>query len=374
MDINELLKKITELKGSDLHIKVGTPPGIRVDGKLQPVEGYEALKPDDTRTLIEQILNPEQLKEYDEHGDYDFGYSLPGVSRFRVNCMHQRNSCGLVARAIPMKVLTLENINAPEVLKYFCNLPRGLVLVTGPTGSGKSTTLAAMIDYINSNHEGHILTLEDPIEFIHNDKKCYVNQREVGADTKTFAEGLRRALRQDPDVILIGEMRDLETISLAITAAETGHLVFGTLHTTGAVQTIDRVIDVFPHGQQQQIRMQLSMGLGGVISQCLVPKIGGGRLCAMDIMVANDAIKGLIREGKTQQMGNILQTGARQGMQTLDNVLANYIKQKLITPEDAIAKAQNPMVLKNLIAGMPPQQPVGGQGMGGGMPQTKSLG
>ena len=352
MDINDLLKKLVEMKGSDLHIKVGAPPGIRLDGRLQALEGHEALTPKDTRNIIEQILQPDQLKEYDEQGDYDFGYSLPGVSRFRVSCLHQRNSCGLAARAIPMKVLTLEEINAPEVLKYFCNLPRGLVMVTGPTGSGKSTTLAAMIDYINENHEGHILTLEDPIEFIHKDKKCYINQREVGTDTKTFAEGLRRALRQDPDVILIGEMRDLETIALAITAAETGHLVFGTLHTTGAVQTIDRVIDVFPHGQQQQIRMQLSMGLGGVLSQCLVPKIGGGRISAMDIMIANDAIRGLIREGKTQQMPNILQTGSKQGMQTLDNALANYVKQKIITPENALAKAQNPQVLKNLIGGL----------------------
>ncbi|MBD3169544.1 MAG: PilT/PilU family type 4a pilus ATPase, partial [candidate division Zixibacteria bacterium] len=229
------------------------------------------------------------------------------------------------------------------------------VLVTGPTGSGKSTTLAAMIDYINENMETHILTLEDPIEFIHQDKQSYVNQREVGTDTASFAEGLRRALRQDPDVILIGELRDLETISLAITAAETGHLVFGTLHTTGAIQTIDRIVDVFPHGQQQQIRMQLSMGIGAVISQCLVPKVGGGRVCAMEIMVATDAIKSSIREGKTQMMGNILQTGSKVGMQTLDNELAKLVKQNIITPEDALSKAQNPQVLQTMLRGGMPQ-------------------
>lgn len=350
MDINDLLKKLVAVKGSDLHIKVGQPPGIRMDGKLKPVEGYDILKPQDTRMLVEQILNPEQLKIFDEKGDYDFGYSLPGISRYRVNCLHQRNSCGMVMRAIPEKVLTLQDINAPKVLEYFCNLPRGLVLVTGPTSSGKSTTLAAMIDFINKNHEGHIITLEDPIEFTHRDIKCFVNQREVGSDTPTFAEGLRRVLRQDPDVILIGEMRDLETISLAITAAETGHLVLGTLHTTGAIQTIDRIIDVFPHGQQQQIRMQLSMGLAGVVSQCLVPKIGGGRVCAMEIMVANDAIKASIREGKTQMLGNIMQTGANLGMQMLDNVLASLVKQKVVYSEDAIAKAQNSKALQGLVS------------------------
>ncbi|MCP4634317.1 MAG: type IV pilus twitching motility protein PilT [candidate division Zixibacteria bacterium] len=349
MDINQLLQTLKERNGSDLHLKVGVPPGIRKDGMLKPLEGLDVLKPADTRKLLEQILKPEQLSTFDNEGDLDFGYTLPGVARFRINCLHQRNSCGMVIRAIPMDILTLDDINAPEALKRLCSLPRGLVLVTGPTGSGKSTTLSAMIDYINQNNQEHILTLEDPIEFLHNDKQSYVNQREVGADTPSFAEGLRRALRQDPDVILIGEMRDLDTISLAITAAETGHLVFGTLHTTGAIQTIDRVIDVFPAGQQAQIRMQLSMGLGAVISQCLVPKIGGGRVCAMEIMIATDAIKSLIREGKTQMMGNILQTSAKQGMQTLDSELVKYVKQLIITPEDAIAKAQNPQAFQAMI-------------------------
>jgi twitching motility protein PilT len=353
MEVQQLLKALVQTKGSDLHIKVGVPPGIRIDGTIKRIQGWNTLKPDDTRRLMEQILSTDQLATFDKEGDLDFGYSLPGVARFRVNCLHQRNSCGMVVRVIPMKVLTLEDINAPEILKELSSLPRGLVLVTGPTGSGKSTTLAAMIDYINTNHLGHILTLEDPIEFIHNDKRCFVNQREVGNDTPTFAEGLRRALRQDPDVILIGEMRDLETIGMAITAAETGHLVFGTLHTTGAIQTIDRIIDVFPHGQQQQVRMQLSMGLGGVISQCLIPKVGGGRACAMEVMVAVDSVRSLIRDGKTQMMTNILQTGSKYGMQTLDSELIKLARQGVIKPEDAVAKAHNPDTVQSTLKGQP---------------------
>jgi len=352
MDMTELLRMLVEKKGSDLHVKVATPPAIRLDGKLVAVEGWKTLEPADTRALMEQILTREQVESVEATGDLDFSYSLPGISRFRVNCMRQRGSYSMVVRRIPVAVPTLVELGAPDVLKKFCSLPRGLVLVTGPTGSGKSTTLAAMLDHINEHHRGHILTLEDPIEFVHRDKNCFVNQREIGSDTRTFAEALRRALRQDPDVILIGEMRDLETISLAVTAAETGHLVFGTLHTTGAVQTVDRIIDVFPEAQHNQIRMQLSMGLAGVVSQCLVPKIGGGRVCAMEIMVGTDAVKSLIREGKTQLMANVLQTSAKIGMQTMDNVLARLVHDRLVAPEDALTKAQNQQVLQQLL-GMP---------------------
>jgi twitching motility protein PilT len=342
IQIDSLLKGMVQFDASDLHIKVGSPPGYRIAGSIQPLKNIPSLTADATLTLARQVLTSEQFDEFDRSGDYDCAYSIPGVARFRLNCMKQRGSTSLVFRKIPVEVPNIEDLGLPPICKELSMKPRGLVLVTGPTGSGKSTTLAAMIDYRNGNERGHILTMEDPVEFVHNDKMCYVNQREVGSDTATFASALKRALRQDPDVILVGEMRDLETISLGITAAETGHLVFGTLHTTGAIQTVDRIIDVFPPDQQQQIRVQLAETLRGVISQVLVPKKGGGRVAAHEIMIGTDPIKACIREGKTSQMQNVLQTGSKVGMQLLDNTLIALLRAGTIEMDDALAKAHNP--------------------------------
>ncbi len=342
IQIDSLLKGMVQFDASDLHIKVGSPPGYRIAGSIQPLKNIPTMTAEGTLALSRQVLTSEQYEEFDRTGDYDCAYSIPGVARFRLNCMKQRGSVSLVFRKIPVEVPNIENLGLPPICKELAMKPRGLVLVTGPTGSGKSTTLAAMIDYRNANERGHILTMEDPVEFVHNDKMCYVNQREVGSDTETFASALKRALRQDPDVILVGEMRDLETISLGITAAETGHLVFGTLHTTGAIQTVDRIIDVFPPDQQQQVRVQLAETLRGVISQVLVPKKGGGRVAAHEIMVGTDPIKACIREGKTSQMQNVLQTGSKVGMQLLDNTLIGLLKEGKIELDDAISKSHNP--------------------------------
>jgi twitching motility protein PilT len=344
--IDDLLHKMVEMDASDLHIKVGSPPGYRVNGEIKPLEGAGPMKPAETEALVRQTLKEEQLAEFEKSGDFDCAYSIPGLSRFRVNAMRQRGSWGLVLRIIPMEVPDIEKLHLPPIVTELAMKPRGLVLVTGPTGSGKSTTLAAMIDYRNRHERGHILTMEDPIEFVHNDKMSYVNQREIGGDTATFKDALKRALRQDPDVILVGELRDLETMGLAITAAETGHLVFGTLHTTGAIKTVDRIIDVFPPDQQQQVRMQLSGAIQGVISQVLVPKKSGGRVAALEIMIAIDAIRASIREGKTAQMLNILQTGSRYGMQLLDVTLGKLVTGGFVELEDALAKANSPDQVK----------------------------
>jgi twitching motility protein PilT len=346
IDIETLLKGMVQFDASDLHLKVGSPPGYRIAGSIQPLKNIPVLKPPDTLALAQQALGPERFAEFERSGDYDCAYSIPGVARFRMNTMKQRGSISMVFRKIPVEIPTFESLKLPEVCKTLAMKPRGLVLVTGPTGSGKSTTLAAMIDYRNTNERGHILTMEDPVEFVHHDKLSFVNQREIGGDTATFASALKRALRQDPDVILVGEMRDLETISLGITAAETGHLVFGTLHTTGAAQTIDRIIDVFPTDQQQQVRVQLAETLQGVISQVLIPKAGGGRVAAHEILIATDALRACIREAKTAQMQNILQTGSKLGMQLLDNCLADLVKKGVITLEDALSKAHNPESVK----------------------------
>jgi twitching motility protein PilT len=345
IDIDTLLRGMVQFDASDLHLKVGSPPGYRIAGSIQPLKNVDKLRPDDTSALAKQVLG-ERFAEFDRTGDFDCAYSIPGVARFRLNVMKQRGSVSMVFRKIPVEIPTLEALRLPEVCRSLSMKPRGLVLVTGPTGSGKSTTLAAMIDYRNANERGHILTMEDPVEFVHHDKLSFVNQREIGGDTETFASALRRALRQDPDVILVGEMRDLETISLGITAAETGHLVFGTLHTTGAAQTVDRIIDVFPPDQQQQIRVQLAETLQGVISQVLIPKIGGGRVAAHELLIATDALRATIREGKTAQMQNILQTGSKLGMQTLDNALVDLVKKGLITADDAVAKAHHPDIVR----------------------------
>lgn len=349
MKTEKLLRDMCEKGASDIHLKVGSPPGLRIDGKIVPQVELGVLDPSDTEALVRDITNEDQWMEFCGSGDLDFGHSISGLARFRVNVMRQRGSCGMVIRKIPFDIPTIEELKLPDVCRELAEKPRGLVLVTGPTGSGKSTTLAALIDHINRTEENHILTMEDPIEFIHMDKKCYINQREIGADTATFNGGLKRALRQDPDVILIGELRDLETISLAVSAAETGHLVFATLHTTSAIQTVDRLIDVFPPDQQEQIRMQLSITLQGVISQCLLSKIGGGRVAAHEIMIATGAVRASIREGKTAQMQNILTTGRRYGMVTLEDALAKLAKAGIITPETAVSKSNNPEMVRRAL-------------------------
>jgi twitching motility protein PilT len=300
------------------------------------------LRPDDTRELVEGLMDEAQRDAFAADHEFDFAYSIPGVSRFRVNAFYQRGSVGAVFRAIPIDIPTAEELGLPAVVLELSLRPRGLILVTGPTGSGKSTTLAAMLDYVNRNRKCHIMTIEDPIEFLHRDQLAIVNQREVGADTNSFAQALKRVLRQDPDVILVGELRDLETISAACTAAETGHLVLGTLHTSSAPSTVDRMIDVFPPYQQEQIRMQLSITLQGVISQTLLPKVGGGRIAAHEVMVCTGALSNLIREAKTHQMVNIIQSGSRFGMHTLDQNLMEMVKNGLVLYEEALAKSQDP--------------------------------
>lgn len=334
MDITELLAFSVKNKASDLHLSAGLPPMIRVDGDVRRIN----VPPMDHKmvhSLVYDIMNDKQRKDFEEFLETDFSFALPGIARFRVNAFNQNRGASAVFRTIPSQVLTLEELAAPSIFKEMCMHPRGLVLVTGPTGSGKSTTLAAMIDYINDNHYGHILTIEDPIEFVHESKKCLMNQREVHRDTLGFSEALRSALREDPDIILIGELRDLETIRLALTAAETGHLVFGTLHTSSAAKTIDRIIDVFPAAEKDMTRSMLSESLQAVISQTLLKKNGGGRVAAHEIMIGTPAIRNLIREDKVAQMYSAIQTGLGVGMQTLDQCLKDLLGKGLISREDA---------------------------------------
>jgi twitching motility protein PilT len=348
--VDDLLRLMLERGGSDLHLTVGSPPGIRQRGELVPVENMKPLSPRDTMDMLLSLLSEEQRRRFETELELDFAYSIPGVSRFRANVFQQRNSMGAVFRVIPIKIPTLDDLGLPKVCRYLAERPRGLVLVTGPTGSGKSTTLAAMVDHINSTRAVHIITMEDPIEFMHRNKKAYVNQREIGEDTHSFASALKRVLRQDPDVILVGEMRDLETISAAITAAETGHLVLATLHTTGGPETVDRVIDVFPPHQQQQVRMQLSTTLEGVLSQVLLRSTDGrSRVLAMEIMLGVPAISNLIREGKTHQMETIIQGSAALGMQTLDQHLKTLLTQGKIAFDEAISKSKNPRELAAML-------------------------
>lgn len=331
MDIDDLLTEAHKRGASDLHITVGIPPSIRVDGRLMHMEGYSKLLPPDTKKLVDSLLNPKQQESFEERGELDFSYSIPAIGRFRCNVFRQRGSSAAVIRLISSTIRNLEELHMPKILEELAFKPRGLVLVTGPTGSGKSTTLAAIIDLINRQEHKHIITLEDPIEYLHSHKKSIVNQREIGLDSQSFAVALRVCLRQDPDIILVGEMRDMETISTAITAAETGHLVFATLHTSGAAQTIDRIIDVFPPHQQQQVRIQLAMAVQGIISQQLLPIIDGpGREVAVELMLGTPAIRNLIREGKTHQINSLIQTGGQQGMITMDSSLRSlYIKGKI---------------------------------------------
>ncbi|WP_248806771.1 type IV pilus twitching motility protein PilT [Pseudomonas sp. MWU13-2100] len=341
MDITELLAFSAKQGASDLHLSAGLPPMIRVDGDVRRIN-LPALDHKQVHDLIYDIMNDRQRKDYEEFLETDFSFEVPGVARFRVNAFNHNRGSGAVFRTIPSKVLTMSDLGMGEVFRKITEVPRGLVLVTGPTGSGKSTTLAAMIDHLNNNKHHHILTIEDPIEFVHESKKCLVNQREVHRDTQSFAAALRSALREDPDVILVGEMRDLETIRLALTAAETGHLVFGTLHTTSAAKTIDRVVDVFPAQEKSMVRSMLSESLQAVVSQSLLKKVGGGRIAAHEIMLGTPAIRNLIREDKVAQMYSSIQTGGSLGMQTLDMCLKDLLSKGLITRDNAREKAKIP--------------------------------
>ena len=340
MDITELLTFSAKNKASDLHISAGEPPMIRVDGDIRRIN-IPPLEHKDIHSMVYDIMNDKQRKDYEEFYETDFSFEIPGLARFRVNAFNQNRGAGAVFRTIPSEVLTLEDLGAPAIFKTIADNPRGIVLVTGPTGSGKSTTLAAMIDYKNEKDNEHILTIEDPIEFVHKSKKCLVNQREVHRDTLGFSEALRSALRQDPDIILVGELRDLETIELALTAAETGHLVFGTLHTSSAAKTIDRIIDVFPAAEKAMVRSMLSESLRAVISQTLMKRFGGGRIAAHEIMIGTPAIRNLIREDKVPQMYSAIQTGGAIGMQTLDQCLQDLVRRKQVNKADALPLAVN---------------------------------
>ncbi len=341
MDITELLAFSAKQGASDLHLSSGLPPMIRVDGDVRRIN-LPAMEHKQVHALIYDIMNDKQRKDYEEFLETDFSFEVPGVARFRVNAFNQNRGAAAVFRTIPSKVLSMEDLGLGEVFRNIADVPRGLVLVTGPTGSGKSTTLAAMMDYLNSTKYQHILTVEDPIEFVHESKKCLINQREVYRDTHGFNEALRSALREDPDIILVGELRDLETIRLALTAAETGHLVFGTLHTTSAAKTIDRVVDVFPAEEKSMVRSMLSESLQAVISQTLLKKIGGGRVAAHEIMLGTPAIRNLIREDKVAQMYSAIQTGGSIGMQTLDSCLKGLLAKGLISRDSAREKAKTP--------------------------------
>ncbi|MBI2251188.1 MAG: type IV pilus twitching motility protein PilT [Armatimonadetes bacterium] len=349
MTIENLLYKMVEEGSSDLHLKVDSPPMLRVDGELVPC-AYAPLKNDHLRAMLESILTEQQKAQFVAEKELDLSYSIPGLSRFRINIYLQRNSWAGAFRVVPARPFTIDELKLPDILKDLAMRPRGLILVTGPTGSGKSTTLAAMIDHINENRHCHIVTVEDPIEFIHKDKNSLLSQREIGSDTYSFSNALKHVLRQDPDVVLIGEMRDLETTAIAITAAETGHLVLATLHTNSAATTVDRVIDIFPPHQQQQIRMQLSVTLEGILCQALLSKASGhGRVMAMEIMPVNPALRNIIREGKSHQIPNIIQSGSSFGMQSLDMALRNLYIQGLVTYEEALNKAASPDELNRLV-------------------------
>ena len=353
LHLNDLLAEMVEAGASDLHLSSGLPPCIRVDGQIRPLNDHETLTPSELRRMIYAILTQRQREKFEEALELDTSHPVPGVGRFRLNVFVQRDSVGAVLRAIPYKIVPLDKLGIPAVVGDLAHLPRGLVLVTGPTGSGKSTTLASIIDLVNTSHAYHIMTVEDPIEFVHNHKRCVVNQREVGEDTKSFSAALKHVLRQDPDVILVGEMRDLETISTALTAAETGHLVFGTLHTQDAPQSIDRVIDVFPAHQQQQIRVQLASALQAVVTQQLLPRIGGrGRAVACEVLIATPAVRNLIREGKVHQIYSTMQGGGKYGMQTMDQSLAQLVKSSAVSMDVALERCHNEDDLRRLISGV----------------------
>ena len=359
-DFAEVLMRMVSVRASDVHLTPGFPPAMRIRGRISAMDDHPPLSPQETREIVYSILNDDQRKRFENSQQLDFAYSIPRVARFRVNCFFQRGAISAAFRHIPAEIKTLPELGLPAVLEEFTRKPRGFVLVTGPTGSGKTTSLAAMLDAINREREEHILTIEDPIEFMHPHRKCIVNQREIGADAPDFALALKAALRQDPDVILVGEMRDLETVSTALTAAETGHLVFATLHTQSTAQTVDRIIDVFPAAQQAQVRMQLSIALQGIVTQQLLPTTdGAGRVCACEVLVPTPAIRNLIREGKTHQIYSAIQTSGATGMQTMDAHLAQLVRQGKITQKLAEQRAAVPEELRRLLGGTMAGTPVG---------------
>jgi twitching motility protein PilT len=341
IDISKLLTFAVQQGASDCHISAGEPPMVRLHGDLKKLD-YPALSQDETHALIYDMMSDVQRKNFEEHRECDFSFDLGDIARFRVNVFVQGRGLGAVFRTIPTEILPLEKLGMPPILRQICDREKGLVLVTGPTGSGKSTTLAAMIDYLNNTYEGHILTIEDPVEFVHKSKKCLVNQRELGVHTLSFANALRAALREDPDIILVGEMRDLETIQLALTAAETGHLVFATLHTSSAPKTVDRIIDAFPPNQQAQVRAQLSETLEAVLTQTLLKKKAGGRVAAVEIMMGTTAVRNLIREGKLHQIPGVMQASQKDGMQTMDMALLELANRGLVTKGEAQSRSMNP--------------------------------
>ncbi|MBX2814296.1 MAG: type IV pilus twitching motility protein PilT [Myxococcales bacterium] len=347
--IDAILRQLVEQGGSDLHLTAGHVPMIRKDGDMKQMEGWEALSSETIESWLLEAANDGAEEDFHEKNDSDFAHEIKDLARFRVNMFRDRHGVGGVMRTIPSEVLTADQLKLPGVIRQMCQLPKGLVLVTGPTGSGKSTTLAAMIDLINETRSDHIITIEDPVEFVHRSKKCLVNQREVHTHTRSFSSALRAALREDPDIVLVGEMRDLETVHIAIETAETGHLVFGTLHTNTAPSTVDRIIDQFPSGQQAQIRVMLAESLRGVISQTLLRRKSGGRVAALEILLVNNAVANLIREGKTFQIPSIMQTGKAQGMQTQTDVLMSLVTDGTVTPSEAIAKAVDAGALKNAL-------------------------
>jgi twitching motility protein PilT len=358
--IDELLERMVEANASDLHVTTGTPPAVRVRGEVERLPGFDSLDAETTQQLLYRILSSEQQKHFELSRQLDFSYSIPGLARFRVNVYFQRESIGAAFRLIPTELKTLEELGIPDSLHVLAEKPRGLVLVTGPTGSGKSTTLAAIIDEINRNRSEHILTIEDPIEFLHRHKRCIVNQREIGPDATSFADALRAALRQDPDVILVGEMRDLETISTALTAAETGHLVFGTLHTQSAPSTIDRIIDVFPAEQQEQVRIQIANSLQGVVTQALLPTSDKmGRVPALEILLPDDAVRNLIRQGKVEQIYSVMQTNTGRGMQTMEQSLGDLILRRVVDLDVGLSRSSRPSQLIGLLerSGFPVDMP-----------------
>ncbi len=350
LEFSDILLQVVGRKASDLHVTAGAPPTIRERGSLLALEGYPILTPTDTREIVYSILSSAQRQRLETEWQIDFSYSIPGYARFRVNAYMQKGSLGAAFRLIPSETVPVDQLGLPPVIREFAKRPRGIVLVTGPTGSGKSTTLASLINEINETRDEHIMTIEDPIEFLHSHKRCLVNQRELGADAQTFSLALKAALRQDPDVILVGEMRDMETIGTALTAAETGHLVFATLHTQDAPQTVDRIIDVFPAHQQGQVRMQLAVGLQGIVTQTLIPTAdGAGRCVAAEVLVPTPGIRNLIREGKTHQIYTAIQTGGSLGMQTMDTSLAALVQSGQITLNMAEGRSSNPAELRKLV-------------------------
>jgi twitching motility protein PilT len=373
LSIDALLERMVARNASDLHITVGTPPAMRLHGTLERYADVPALTPEDTHQMLYRVLSTEQQKLLEINRQIDFAHSIPGLARFRVNVFFQRGTLGGAFRLIPAEIKTLEELGIPTVLHSLTEKPRGLVLITGPTGSGKSTTLAALIDEINRKRSEHILTIEDPVEFVHRHKRCIVNQREIGPDATSFADALRAALREDPDVVLIGEMRDLETIESALRIAETGHLTFATLHTNSAAQTVDRIIDAFPAAQQEQIRVQLAATLEGICTQTLLPTPNGeGRLPALEILFPDDAVRNLIRQGKVEQVYSVMQTGTAKGMQTMEQALAELVLRRLISIEDGLSRSSRPEQLLGLLerAGMDVssrQESAGTAPLGGGL-------